>query len=143
MAMNARFIISVVVMAITSLLLGFVVHGWLLAPDYLALGGLFRTPEQQQSVFAAMIAAHILIGLGFTWIYLHGREAKPFLPQGVRFGLADRGTDGDPDLPYLFRGPADAGKPRSEADRVRHDRDGDHGDRLRVDQPGPEKVAAF
>jgi hypothetical protein len=86
--MNAKFIISVVVMAITSLLLGFVVHGWLLAPDYLALGSLFRSPEQQQGVFAAMIVAHILIGLGFTWIYLQGREAKPFLPQGVRFGLA-------------------------------------------------------
>ncbi len=35
-----------------------------------------------------MVVAHILIGIGFTWIYLKGREAKPFLQQGVRFGLA-------------------------------------------------------
>jgi hypothetical protein len=79
---------SAVVMAVMSLLLGFVVHGWLLAPDYKALGALFRPDTEQMSFFGFMIAAHVLIGVGFTWIYRMGREAKPFLGQGVRFGLA-------------------------------------------------------
>lgn len=35
-----------------------------------------------------MAAAHVTIGIGFTWIYRHGREAKPFLGQGLRFGFA-------------------------------------------------------
>ena len=86
--MNSRFVVSAVVMAVMSLLLGFVVHGWLLAPDYKALGALFRPDDQQMSFFGFMIAAHILIGIAFTWIYRMGREAKPFLGQGVRFGLA-------------------------------------------------------
>ena len=86
--MNGKFIVSVVVMAVMSLLLGFVVHAWLLAPDYKALGALFRPDDQQMAFFPFMICAHVLIGIGFTWIYRMGREAKPFLGQGVRFGLA-------------------------------------------------------
>jgi hypothetical protein len=86
--MNTKLAISTAVMAVTSLVLGFVVHGWLLAPDYKALGPLFRPEDQQMSFFGFMIAAHLLIGLGFTWIYRMGRESKPFVGQGVRFGLA-------------------------------------------------------
>lgn len=86
--MNTKFVISAVVVAVLSLALGFVVHGWLLAPDYKALGALFRPDNDQMNFFAFMIAAHVLIGIGFTWVYRMGREAKPFLGQGVRFGLA-------------------------------------------------------
>lgn len=86
--MSMNFAISAAVMAIMSLVLGFVVHGWLLAPEYKALGALFRPEDQQMGFFGFMIAAHVLIGIGFTWIYRMGREAKPFLGQGVRFGLA-------------------------------------------------------
>jgi len=86
--MNAKFVISAVVMAVMSLALGFVVHGWLLAPDYKALGSLFRSESDQMNFFAFMIVAHVLIGVGFTWVYRMGREAKPFVGQGVRFGLA-------------------------------------------------------
>jgi hypothetical protein len=86
--MNAKFAVSAAIIAVMSLLLGYVVHVWLLGPDYKALGALFRPEDQQMSFFGFMIAAHILVGLGFTWIYRMGREAKPFLGQGVRFGLA-------------------------------------------------------
>ena len=86
--MNMNFAISAAVMAVMSLMLGFVVHGWLLLPDYKALGALFRPEDQQTGFLGFMIAAHVLIGVGFTWIYRMGREAKPFLGQGVRFGLA-------------------------------------------------------
>jgi len=86
--MNMNFAISAAVMAVMSLMLGFVVHGWLLLPDYKALGALFRPEDQQTGFLGFMIAAHVLIGIGFTWIYRMGREAKPFLGQGVRFGLA-------------------------------------------------------
>jgi hypothetical protein len=52
------------------------------------LASLFRSPAEAQGYFGFMILAHVLIGIGFTWIYRAGREAKPFLAQGVRFGLA-------------------------------------------------------
>ncbi len=86
--MNAKFWMSAVLMGVLSLALGFVVHGWLLAPDYPRLSALFRGEADAQAFLPAMIVAHLLIGVGFTWIYLKGREAKPFLQQGVRFGLA-------------------------------------------------------
>jgi len=83
-----KFAISAVVLAIVSLLLGFVVHGMLLAPDYHALPNLFRTEADGGAHMPFMLLAHLCIGIGFTWIYLKGREAKPFIAQGVRFGLA-------------------------------------------------------
>ena len=83
-----KFAVSAVVMAIVSLLLGFVVHGMLLAPDYHALPSLFRGEADAGAHLPFMLLAHLCIGIGFTWIYLKGREAKPFLAQGVRFGLA-------------------------------------------------------
>ena len=86
--MNAKFWISAVFMAVLSLALGFVVHGWLLAPDYQRLSSLFRGEADAQAFFPLMIVAHLLVGVAFTWIYLKGRKAKPFLEQGVHFGLA-------------------------------------------------------
>src|SRR5262249_30105114 len=86
--MNSKFVVSSAVMAVLSLVLGFIVHGWLLAPDYKALANLFRPESDQASFFPFIIIAHILIGIAFTWIYLKGREAKPYLQQGVRFGAA-------------------------------------------------------
>jgi hypothetical protein len=86
--MNTKFVVSAVIMAVMSLALGFVVHGWLLAPDYKSLAAIFRPEADQMGFFPFMIVAHALIGVGFTWIYRMGREAKPFLGQGVRFGVA-------------------------------------------------------
>jgi hypothetical protein len=37
-----------------------------------------------------MIVAHLLVGVGFTWIYLKGREAKPFLCRGSASGSRSR-----------------------------------------------------
>lgn len=86
--MGARFWLSVVVLFVVSLGLGFAVHGWLLVGDYAALK-LFRSEAEQQGFLAWMMLAHLLIAAGFTWIYRHGREAgKPWLGQGVRFGAA-------------------------------------------------------
>jgi hypothetical protein len=35
-----------------------------------------------------MELAYILMAVAFTWIYLKGRENKPWLPQGIRYGVA-------------------------------------------------------
>ena len=79
---------SIAAMTVMSLVFGFVIHAWLLAPDYANLPNLFRPEAEQQSYFGFMLLAHVLIGVGFTWVYRAGREAKPILAQGVRFGLA-------------------------------------------------------
>lgn len=87
--MNARFVVSVVVLTIVSMLLGFLVHGMLLGSEYAKLvPQMYRTPEDSQHYMAYMVVQNILFAIGFTWIYRHGRENKPWLGQGFRFGLA-------------------------------------------------------
>lgn len=88
--MNKTFVVSVVVLFIVSMVLGMVVHGMLLADDYMKLqGSVFRLPQDAHDHFGAMLAAHVFMAIGFTWIYRQGRDsAKGFLGQGVRFGLA-------------------------------------------------------
>ena len=86
--MNKKFILSVVALFVVSMLLGVLVHGFLLAGDYQALGPVMRAPEDAQGYFGWMIAAHIAMSIGLTGIYRRGHEAgKPWLGQGVRFGL--------------------------------------------------------
>lgn len=87
--MNIKFIISVVVLFILSLGLGFVVHGTLLSDQYGQLPNLYRTMEDSENYFGYMLAAHLLIAIGLTWIYRMGHEAgKSWLAQGIRFGIA-------------------------------------------------------
>jgi hypothetical protein len=86
--MNKKFLISVVAMFVLSMALGLVVHGTLLKADYGTLPALFRPETEAAGYFAYMLLAHLFIAVGFTWIYLQGREDKPFLAQGVRFGAA-------------------------------------------------------
>lgn len=66
----------------------FVVHGVLLRPDYLQLTTLFRTEGDEQKYFPLMFLAHAMLSGAFVWIYARGVEAKPWLAQGVRFGVA-------------------------------------------------------
>jgi hypothetical protein len=79
---------SVAALSVLSLIIGFVVNVTLLGPEYAKVASLFRTPEDQGNYFGIMLFAHVCIGAGMTWVYRMGREAKPFLAQGVRFGVA-------------------------------------------------------
>ena len=87
--MNKKFIISSLVMGFASLMLGFLVHATLLQNDYARLPSLYRPESQQQLYFGYMLLAHLLIGIGLTWIYRRGHEpGKGVLVQGARFGIA-------------------------------------------------------
>ena len=87
--MGARFWVSVVVMSVLCIANGFVVHGLLLHGDYSQLPNLLRAETDAQGYFGWMLLADALMGFGFTWIYVKGREAgKPPLAQGLRFGTA-------------------------------------------------------
>jgi hypothetical protein len=86
--MNKRFFIAWVVVFIAWFLGSFVVHGVLLHADYMALPNLFRTEADSQPYFPLMILAHVIMSGAFVWIYARGVEAKPWLPQGLRFGAA-------------------------------------------------------
>jgi hypothetical protein len=86
--MNKTFVLSVVAMFVVLMLMGFLVHGLLLGAQYAKLTYLFRTPGDAQQYFPVMILAHVVMAIGWTWIYRMGRENKPWLGQGIRFGIA-------------------------------------------------------
>jgi hypothetical protein len=86
--MNKQFIISVIVMFVATMVVGFVVHATLLAADYAALPNLYRADEESQNYFHYMLIAHLLMAIGLTWVYRMGRQDTPWLGQGLRFGLA-------------------------------------------------------
>ena len=86
--MNKKFFIAWVVLFVAWFLGSFVVHGVLLHSDYLQLSNLFRPESDAQKYFPLMILAHVILSGAFVWIYARGVESKPWLAQGVRFGVA-------------------------------------------------------
>lgn len=87
-AMSKKFLIAWIVIFVVWMAGSYVVHGALLHDDYAQLGNLFRSEAEAQQYFPWMILAHVILAGAFVWIYARGVEAKPWLPQGVRFGIA-------------------------------------------------------
>lgn len=86
--MNKKFLISWVVIFVVWMLGSFVVHGLLLGADYAALPNLMRPETEQQGLIHWMLLAHVIMAAAFVWIYNRGNEDKPWIQQGVRFGIA-------------------------------------------------------
>jgi hypothetical protein len=86
--MNRKFFSAWVVLFVAWFLGSFIVHGVLLAPDYMRLGNLFRAESDARQYFPLMILAHLILSGAFVWIYARGVESKPWMKQGVRFGVA-------------------------------------------------------
>ena len=86
--MNKTFFIAWVVIFVAWMAGSFVVHGTLLHDDYTKLSGLFRPEAEARPYFPLMVLAHIILAGAFVWIYSRGVEATPWLPQGIRFGVA-------------------------------------------------------
>jgi hypothetical protein len=86
--MGKRFFIGWIVIFVLWMLGSILVHGVLLHADYAALPNLMRTEADSQKYFPLMILAHVILSGAFVWIYARGVEPKPWLPQGVRFGVA-------------------------------------------------------
>jgi hypothetical protein len=86
--MNKKFLISWLVIFVVWMVGSFVVHGVLLQAEYAQLPNLFRPDTEAQNFMHLMLIAHVLLAGAFVWIYQRGREEKPWLAQGLRFGLA-------------------------------------------------------
>ncbi len=86
--MNKKFVIAWIVLFVAWFMGSFIVHGLLLHSAYMQLTDLFRPEGEQQKYFPLMLLAHVILSGAFVWIYARGVEAKQWMPQGVRFGLA-------------------------------------------------------
>jgi len=85
--MNKKFLVAWLVVFVLYMAGGMVVHGVILGDDYMATG-LMRPEAEASRLMHLMILAHVLMAGAFTWIYARGVENKPWLGQGLRFGLA-------------------------------------------------------
>jgi hypothetical protein len=86
--MNKQYIIAWIVVFVVWFAGSYVVHGVLLHEDYVKLSGLFRSEAEAQQYFPLLIFAHVLLSGALVWIYARGVEAKPWMAQGIRFGIA-------------------------------------------------------
>jgi hypothetical protein len=85
--MNKKFLEAWLLVFVLYMAGGMLVHGVILGDDYMATG-LMRTESEAQNLMHWMILAHVLMAGAFTWIYVRGVENKPWLGQGLRYGLA-------------------------------------------------------
>lgn len=86
--MNRKFLISWAAVFVVWMAGSFVIHGLLLHADYAALLALFRTEADSQRLFPLMLLAHVIMSGAFVWVYSRGAEPRPWVGQGVRFGIA-------------------------------------------------------
>jgi hypothetical protein len=67
---------------------GFFVHGFLLFNDYSSIPDLMRAPEDANRHMMFMQLANVVSALAIVWVYAQGLSDKPWLGQGIRFGIA-------------------------------------------------------
>jgi hypothetical protein len=85
---NKKFLLAWLAIFVAWMLGSWLVHGALLHGDYAKLPNLFRPEEDAQRHFHWMLLAHALMAGAFVWLYSRGVENKPWLGQGLRYGLA-------------------------------------------------------
>src|ERR1041385_417540 len=83
-----KLVISVIAIFVVSMALGFVIHGTILHGEYAKLPNLMRSEDAMHGLMPLMMLANVIFAIGFSWIYIRGREAKPWLGQGFRYGIA-------------------------------------------------------
>lgn len=65
----------------------FVIHSVVLKQDYLKTADIWRSYEAQTARMWAMLLAVLIYVVGAVLIYARGVEAKPWIGQGIRFGI--------------------------------------------------------
>ena len=85
--MDKKYAISWVVMFVAWMAGSFLLHGVWLGTTYESMTNIYRPMAEQEKLFPLMLLAHVMLAGGFVWIYRRGRENKPWLGQGVRFGV--------------------------------------------------------
>jgi len=86
--MDKKFFLSWIAAFVVWMAGSFAVHGAWLSEIYATMPNIMRTEQESQALFHFMLIAHIVMAGAFVWIYQRGNEDKPWLPQGIRFGIA-------------------------------------------------------
>lgn len=87
--MQKKTLVAFVVVCVLFLIMDYVLHGILLGGLYAETAHLWRAPEALGRLAWIFWVVDALIAFLFVWLYTKGLETgKPWLGQGVRFGLA-------------------------------------------------------
>lgn len=83
-----NFLLACVVLYIVVVMLGFGIHEGILGDDYRQLPHMFRPQPGGEAYMGYMFLSYLPYVLGVVWIYSMGVQRKPWMGQGVRFGIA-------------------------------------------------------
>jgi hypothetical protein len=83
-----KFLLRTIVVAVAMFALGFVGHQLLLGRDYAAIEPIMRSKSDMQGHMPFALINCLVFSAAFVWIYSQGRSARPWLGQGIRFGVA-------------------------------------------------------
>ena len=81
-----RLVVTIIVVFLVSFFAGFFFHAIWLEQDYQLVANLYRPEGQEKMAF--IVLANLFLAIGAVWLYAHGVEDKPWLGQGLRFGIA-------------------------------------------------------
>ena len=85
-----RIILAVVVVFVLLVVAGFLIHALWLGSTYQAMrndGFSFRAPDALQHRLWLIWFGDLLFAILFVWVYNRGREEKPWVGQGLRYGV--------------------------------------------------------
>lgn len=80
-----RLILAIIVIFFVANLTGFLIHAYLLKADYMLIAQHYRPEGQEKMVFISL--AYLAFAIGSVIVYAKGVEDKPWLEQGIRFGI--------------------------------------------------------
>ena len=80
-----KLVLTIVVVFIVANLTGFLIHAVLLGPDYMSIKEHYRPEGSEKMLFINL--AYLAFAVGSVLAYAKGVENKPWMGQGIRFGL--------------------------------------------------------
>jgi hypothetical protein len=80
-----KLVLTIIVVFVVANITGFLIHAMLLAPDYMAVKEHYRPEGQEKMIWISL--AYLAFAIGSVIVYAKGVEAKPWLGQGMRFGI--------------------------------------------------------
>ena len=85
---TTKFLIRTLVIAVAMFALGFAGHQLWLGRDYVSIEPIMRTKQDMQAHMPFALISCFCFSGAMVWMYSQGRNSKPWLGQGIRFGVA-------------------------------------------------------
>jgi hypothetical protein len=85
---TTKFLLRTLIVAVAMFVLGFVGHQVLLGRDYVSIEPIMRTKQDMQAHMPFALISCLCFSGALVWMFSQTRNSRPWLGQGVRFGVA-------------------------------------------------------